>query len=61
MPPINYYTVTEERQVKIAASTPETAILIASRAFATGQGVTEDEGRTLTIVKTISLAAREDY
>lgn len=62
MPGIRYYTVREEREVKIAAADPQTAIMLASKVFDSNSstGVSDETGRVTSDLRTISIDARED-
>lgn len=60
MPEIRYYTVTQERQVKVWANTPFEAALVANAAF---QDVVPGDvpGAVLTPIRDLDIVAREDY
>lgn len=63
MPEIRYYTVTQEREVKVAANSPADAVMIANKAF---DGELTDStqlppGRVTTSVRERDISAREDY
>jgi len=61
MPAIRYYSVTQTREVRVAASTPMTAAMIANDAFKTGQGVSvAGEGGTTSEVRTIDIHVSEE-
>jgi len=61
MPAIRYFTVTETREIKVAAPDPTAAVYIASTAFQTGQAFNDESGRTTTEIKITAIEAREDY
>lgn len=62
VPGIRYYTVREEREVKIAAADPQTAIILASKVFDSNSstGVSDETGRVTSDLRTVSIDARED-
>lgn len=62
MAAIRYYTVREERVVKIAAADPQTAVALASEVFDknSSTGVSNETGRVTSDLRTISIDARED-
>lgn len=58
-----YYTVTEDREVKIQASNPIEAAQLADRVFG-GEGIISDESGRTRIIKPVrqrDLIVREDY
>lgn len=66
---MRYYTVIEEREVKVAAKTPIDAALVAAAAFYYGQdpqgnakNIPPDvTGRTTTTIRVRDIVAREEY
>lgn len=60
MPEIRYYTVTQEREVKVAANSTIDAARIADTAF-NDEIIAPVEGQTLTPIRTRDLVIREDY
>ena len=71
MPEIRYYTVTQEREVKVAANSAADAVLIADAAFTHGQDSNHSVakgkspegvwGNTRTEVRVRDISAREEY
>lgn len=62
MPEIRYYTVTQEREVKVSASSPLEAAQIASAAF--DDEIEDDDITKIHITKPVrirDLEVREDY
>lgn len=59
MPPIRYWEVIQTRTVKISAPTPESAALVASRAF-DGTNVADSVGRIQSDVRVVEVVVRED-
>lgn len=61
MPEIRYYTVTEEREVKVCATSPIDAARLADADFH-GVRITDDvEGATTTPIRVRDITVREDY
>lgn len=62
MPAIRYFTVRQERVVKVAAINPETAVAIGAEAFDKNSttGVQSDGGRVTSGIIDTSIEARED-
>lgn len=62
MPEIRYYTVTQEREVRVSASSPLEAAQLATAAFA-GEIQTDDIAKinVITPVRERSIDVREDY
>lgn len=61
MPAIKYYTVTQERRVKVSSDNIQDAISIARQAF---EGKRDEENlnsRLRSQVEEIEIVAREDY
>jgi len=65
MPELRYYTVTQEREVKVSAESAIDAARIAELAFTDGEDgdlmVLELPGRALTPIRTRNIVVREDY
>lgn len=68
MPEIRYYTVTQEREVKVWANSPVDAARIADATFSglmsTGQGLPLSEkvpGEVTSSIRDRDLVVREDY
>lgn len=59
MPEIRYYTVVQEREVKVSATNPIDAALLASRVFASTKKAT-DQINVLTPIRERALNVRED-
>lgn len=70
MPEVRYYTVTQERQVKVTANSAVDAARIAEDAFENGQHKSEPSvassgiegiwGNTRSFVRTVDIHVRED-
>lgn len=61
MPDIRYYTVTQEREVKVQANSPIDAAMIANAEF-TGHPIREEvEGALIKPIRDRDLIIREDY
>lgn len=54
--------MTQEREIKIAATSPDSAIMIAAEAFDrnSSSGLTHAEGRPASGINTKAISARED-
>lgn len=61
MPTTRYFTVTQERTIKVAAPSPISAAIIATEAFQNEKRVVTEEGRTTSPILETSVSAREDY
>lgn len=62
MPIDRYYTVTEEREVKICASTPIEAATLADKVFRDVAVISDQvPGRVLSPVRVRDIVAREDF
>lgn len=60
MPEIRYYTVTQEREVKVWANSPVDAAVIADGKF-NGYTPSQIEGAATTEIRTRDIVVREDY
>lgn len=60
MPEIRYYTVTQEREVKVAANSPIDAINLAERIFSNTKRP-EDQINIITPIRERAIDVREDY
>jgi hypothetical protein len=61
MPEIRYYTVTQEREVKVSAPSPIEAAQLADRIFSNTEKQPDDKINTLTPIRERTLDVREDY
>lgn len=61
MPESRYYTVTQEREVKICANSALDAAVLATEAFEDNGAVNTSEGRTTSPIRIRDLVIREDY
>lgn len=61
MPESGYYTVTQEREVRISASSPAEAVALADRVF-NQEAIVSDQtpGRILSNVRELNIEARRD-
>ncbi len=56
-----YYTVTQEREVKVWATNPTDAVLVAQEAFSNRQRSETVKGEVRSPVRERDISAREDY
>jgi hypothetical protein len=60
LPELRYYTVTQEREVKVSANSPIDAAVLANRVF-TDTKHPEDQINVQTPIRERGLTVREDY
>jgi hypothetical protein len=60
LPELRYYTVTQEREVKVSADNPVHAAVLANRIF-TNTKYPEDQLNILAPIRERALTVREDY
>lgn len=63
MAAIRYFTVTQEREIKISTTDPATAVVIATEAFDNNSstGISDERGRVTSGIIDKAISAREDY
>ncbi len=61
MPNIRYYTVTQEREVKVTANNPTDAVIVADAVFRELDPPEDVWGSASSAIRDRDIVAREDY
>ncbi len=60
---MRYYTVVQEREIKVMTSDPDIAVLIATEAFDknSSTGCNTEKGHPTSGIRNVAISAREDF